>query len=200
MRPKAVSTVPAIPSSPESRARLTRAIRQLERLNREAVHDKAQIELIAGILADTARAGDMLERPALMAALTSDPGLLSELIRQIRIDLELQMLDRHQETAPSPASSGVSASVTAGLLDVLAPVTPEPRRHEPAETERESPRPQPFQPSDADRDAALEFVWSGERGRATDNPPPRSKNRPLLAALPILAALVLAGLLIALSL
>jgi len=193
-----VSRLSATPATPESRARLTRVIRTLERLNVQAALDKAQIELIAGILADTAKTGGMLERPALMAALASDPGLLSELIRQIRIDLELQMLDRHEEAAPAP---GVSASVTAMLLDMLAPVTPEPRRHEPpaAEPEPEPSRPHPFQPSDADRGAALEFIWSGARGKAKDSPPPNPNNGPLLAALSIFAAIIIAGLLIALS-
>jgi hypothetical protein len=71
-----------IPSRPPDAARLAQAQAELARVEARLKRDALKADVIARIVSDTAKNKDVLDRPAVFAALTQDPDSLAELARQ----------------------------------------------------------------------------------------------------------------------
>jgi hypothetical protein len=71
-----------IPIRPPDAARLARAQTELARVEARLRQDALKAEVIARIVNDTAKNKDVLDRPAMFAALTQDPDSMIELARQ----------------------------------------------------------------------------------------------------------------------
>jgi len=71
-----------IPGKPLDAARLAQAQAELVRVEAKLKRDALKADVIARIVSDTAKNKDVLDRPAVFAALTQDPDSMIELARQ----------------------------------------------------------------------------------------------------------------------
>jgi hypothetical protein len=71
-----------IPTKPPDTARMARARVELARVEARLKRDALKADVIARIVSDTARNKDVLDRPAMFAALTQDADSMMELARQ----------------------------------------------------------------------------------------------------------------------
>jgi hypothetical protein len=71
-----------IPNGPPDAARMARAQAELGRIEARLRRDALKADVIARIVSDMAKNKDILDRPAVLAALTQDPDSMMELARQ----------------------------------------------------------------------------------------------------------------------
>jgi hypothetical protein len=71
-----------IPNRPPDATRMARAQAELNRIEARLRRDALKADVIARIVSDTAKNKDVLDRPAVFAALTQDPDSMIELARQ----------------------------------------------------------------------------------------------------------------------